>query len=69
MLLMYYNIKVKSLCVSDKYVPRYLIHQSLSVKKILEKNFGKKIWKKKNLEKKFWKKKFWKKKIEISLNS
>ena len=40
MLLMYYNIKVKSLCVwgsqnlsSDKYVPRYLIHQRLSVKR------------------------------------
>ena len=51
MLLMYYNIKVKSLCVwgsqnlsSDKYVPRYLIHQRLSVTK--------------NLEKKFWKKNF-----------
>ena len=50
MLLMYYNIKVKSLCVwgsqnlsSDKYVPRYLIHQRLSVKKFWKKNFGKKI--------------------------
>ena len=46
MLLMYYDIKVKSLCVwgsqnfsSDKYVPRYLIHQRLNVKR---KTFGKK---------------------------
>ena len=53
MLLMYYNIKVKSLCVwgsqnlsSDKYVPRYLIHQRLNVKR----------------------KKKWKKNFEISLN-